>query len=167
MMGNQSIDILVEPSQQWLNSIRTQSNILTLSVLNMGFFSAFIVATGVVLLRRRRTLLESITPALGIADEGKLPDTAPAEYGDGISGAYHNAAALVGKLSGVTLEAHLTLREYLNMIDLKDDTLTAAFSELTYLAESNLYSPYSAQGDIERAQQLLDQIKGGYIHEPD
>ncbi|MFC1951167.1 hypothetical protein ACFLXN_02005 [Chloroflexota bacterium] len=166
VMGNQNMGILVQPLQQWLNLISIESNVMALSTLNMGFFSAFMVAMGVVILRRRKALPELTTTDKVISNESKLTDAALLRNGDGVLSAYYDAVALIGELSGVNLEAYVTLREYLDLIKLKEGTLSRAFSELTYLAESALYAPNPLESDGERAWQLLDQLKGGIIGEP-
>jgi len=168
-MGSQNIEIIVEPAEPWLNSEIVETSVVALSLLNMSFFSVFLVAAGVMMLKRRKEQAGLVLSDDEAAVKATLKDAMfkreDRKDKEGVLAAYYDAAEIVQGLTGITLESNVTMREYLSQSTPILGGARKAFTRLTHLAELTLYSSKHQKGDEQEAQSLYEELRGGLINE--
>ena len=134
-----------------------------LNLLNVGFLSAAVIATGVALYRRRRGRPAAPPPPEGllppIVVEKPIMERKPEGSKGRVLAAYYDVAGAVQRLTAISLEPQKTLREFLRETKPLLGKAGEAFAELTYLAERALYSPYIGDEDVGKAEGLAQTLK--------
>jgi hypothetical protein len=154
--GGQDLNVTVVPSEPWQAAVQTEASVFVISSANVGFASAAFVSIGVVFYVRfvkpksRRAKEEIVVvpeaepfaveeSPVSVSLKPKLRFKGPK---GSVLRAYSEGLRAVESVSGSSLKASMTLREYLQEAKLLSAEILGAFAELTFLAERALYSPH-------------------------
>ena len=176
LSGFQELRVNIEPAEPWNAPLYIKKTILIINPANISIVSvAFLslIATLYTRLRRNR-LREGVSVApLETPLETHAAETLQLKPTIKLEGmrarilmAYLKAVEKIGAATGIFMELHMTLREFLCEAKPKLRGATDSFSELTFLAERVLYSPYMPEEDegskAERlVERVMEALKGG------
>jgi len=173
-VGDQTLKVLVQPTQPWQASAAENCNVFVLNAVSIGMTLA--VSLGVISVMYFRfakvrtkksmaTRQDIITASTVTKEVAVVVPTAIVERKlEGFSGrvlkAYIGALAVAQSATGLSATPTMTLREYLQNVGQKLGEAQSLFAELTALAEKALYSSHAAeQADSEKAEELADTIR--------
>lgn len=170
LTGSREVTTIVEPAEAWYASLRVDRRIFTVDAANTSLLLVILLALGVlaytgVRARPRRVRQEAVAGE----DVSREPPPAapPPEHRyefTGIRGrmlsAYLDGLAVVERVTGVSMEPHTTLREFLGISAPRLAGAVGSFTELTTLAEVALYSGHDLDAAwAARAEQIAATIK--------
>jgi hypothetical protein len=162
-MGSQSISVSVVPTEPWFDTAQAGASIFVLNFLNIGFLSIAVIATGVVLYQWRKGRSAAPPPTEELPpvamEEKPIMEHKPGEPKERMLAAYYDVAGVVQRLTAISLESQMTLREFLRETKPLLGRAGEAFAELTYMAERALYSPYIGAEDVAKAEELAQTLK--------
>ena len=170
LIGPQEIAIAVKPAEAWYRSLEVKRWILNINVVNTSLMLAIFITLGVLASAKVRFRLsripQEVVATRGIIQEpaAARPSPIPSYESTGtrsrILSAYLNGLGVVEKVTGVSMEPHTTLREFLNTSASQLPKAINLFTELTVMAEIALYSSYDlTQNEADKAEQISDAIR--------
>lgn len=175
-VGVEDLVVRVEPAEPWHSPVEVKVRVFVLNLTNVGLTFAAAVGMGVLLVVKRRGRPgpeEWPSPETLLVAESPAKETAaarPGERYEGVKGtlleAYVRAAAVVEEATGVRMEPHVTLREFLREATLGMHGAVEAFARLTALAERALYSSHAPEAELaaeaeKLAVEVEEVLKGG------
>ena len=169
-VGVEDVKVRVEPVEPWHSPVEVKVRVFVLNLTNVGLTLVAALTLGALLVVKRRgragpgegapseALLAAKRPA------GEAPPTRPRGRLEGVKGmlleAYVQAAVVVEKSTGVQMEPHLTLREFLREARPSMHSAAEAFARLTALVERALYSPYTPETEqADEAERLALEVE--------
>ena len=180
LFGSQTLQFTVTPSEPWPAAVTLSRKVMTVYAVNCGVFFLILVLLGIILPRRLkfsiRPSAKQKLPQSVIATQSAFSATAASNVADNNSNDidfpdknspagrlfywYRIVIRLVQKVSGLLLQPHQTLREYL------DDTVKATGAagkiilEFTRIVEMVLYSSHQVtDNDIKNGEQLARKVR--------
>jgi hypothetical protein len=174
LAGNQELKVTANPAEPWQASTQAKSNVFALNSVSTGIALASSASVFAVAFMRMAKIKKQQPLPLQIqslsslqAPKQETPDpihTFPQTKLEGKKGAilkaYLEALAEVQTVTGNTLTATMTLREYNQLTCKGIGCACEPFTCLTTLAEKSLYSPHPAhQEEQQRAEELKETVR--------
>jgi hypothetical protein len=172
LVGPQELGITVEPVELWYATFQIERRIFTINPANVGLMLVAFVSLGLLVSNRVRSRLSGrrdkmVVPEAGLREPLIVAPVPAPEPGYEFSGtrdrvvsAYLSGLGIVGKVTGILMAPHTTLREFLNAAALQLPTAIKPFTELTLIAENALYSAHELdESAAAKAEQLVAIIK--------
>ena len=170
LVGPQELTILIEPAEPWYASLEVKRWTLTINPVSSGLMLVAFISLGVMLFSRVRArpgrpgelgLTVSARPLKPVTlapAPGRKPEFT--DIKGRILSAYLTGLDAVVRATGTPMALHITLREFLNAVTPKLPKATKAFTELTIIAESALYSTHKLdENTAARAERPADTIR--------
>jgi len=172
LAGPQELSISVEPVEPWYASLEIEREVFAINPAATGLMLAVFLSLGLLLFSRVRTNRPRLREEMVISEGGLreppavTPSPRPESEFTGIRGrmlaSYLGGLEAVEKATGISMEPHDTLREFLSITLSRLPAAAEPFRELTTAAEVALYSAREPSGDMAaRAEQLAATIKEG------
>lgn len=169
LSGFEELRLNVEPAEAWNAPLQVKRTVLVINLADISLVSAaFFSLVGMLYTgqSRGKPREEAMLVAAEIPSklEGRIaeaPLLKPRVELEGVKGrilmAYLKAAGKIQEAVGISMEPHMTLREFLSESKPKLKGATGFFTELTFMAERILYSPYlPANDEALRAEGLAE-----------
>jgi len=177
LVGSQKLTMTIQPIEPWYAPIQIETWTFVINPANTGlmlviFFSFGLLVYNRVRARALRPREERLVPQPPIQE--LFPATLPprpkyglADIKGRILSAYLGGLEAVEKKTGISMAAHTTLREFLNMATPQLPSVAKPFIELTTITEAALYSAHRLDEDTaNKAEQLAATIKEELFNEP-
>jgi hypothetical protein len=177
LVGSQKLTMTIQPIEPWYAPLQIETWTFVINPANMGlmlviFFSFGLLVYNRVRARALRPQEERLAPQPPIQElfPTPLPPRPKYELADikgRILSAYLSGLEAVEKKTGISMAAHTTLREFLNMATPQLPSVAKPFTELTTITEAALYSAHRLDEDTAtKAEQLAATIKEELFREP-
>jgi len=163
------VEVLVRPREPWLANGRASAGVVKLNVLNVGLLAISCLITGTILYPRLAPRREKPVERVERPGEAPLvPLVQPSELvGEELSPpraeilkAYFSCVLLISERTGLIMEPHMTLREFLSLACSRERGLVKPFTGLTSLAERALYSPHEpSEQEVREALELSEAVR--------
>jgi RNAse (barnase) inhibitor barstar len=168
LSGYQTFKVRVTPSDPWFSDAAYEGSILVVNPLTVLAPIGILIALAVkVLGRRASAAIESLAGvAAAEVKREETPGMAESyfvtEEFRWLMDLYWEAAVLVGEMTGVVLEPHMTMREFLSAAAPKLGKLYWCLETLTSAAERALYSPAVPAWATSTARMALNNLRAEY-----
>ena len=163
------VEVLVRPREPWLANGRASAGVVKLNVLNVGLLAVSCLVAGAILYPRlaprRGRPVERVERPSGAPLA--LPVQPSELVGEELSSpraevlkAYFSCVLLISERTGLIMEPHMTLREFLSLACSRERGLVEPFTGLTSLAERALYSPHEpSEQEVREALELSEAVR--------
>jgi len=170
LIGPQELTVSVEPVEAWYASLEIKRWIFNVNVSNTSLMLVVFISMGVLIYTRVRAkpsrIRQEMITKQGIIQEPTTIRSLPRlkyEFTDTkgrILSAYLNGLEIVEKVTGISMEPHTTLREFLKTSTPRLPGAINPFTELTIMAEIALYSSHDPTPTAAvRAERIAATIK--------
>ncbi len=170
LVGPQQIITTIEPAEPWYAPLQLKRRVFIINPAHMGLMLVAFFSLGLLVYNRVRTKVpvpqgEEVILQPQVREPTTVtPPSRPKYELTDIKGrilsAYVSGLEAVEKITGISMTAHTTLREFLKTATPRLPTAIKPFTELTTIAEVALYSVHRPDEDIAtRANQLASTIK--------
>jgi len=164
LAGPQELTITIEPAEPWYAPLQIERQVFVINPANIGLMLIALLCLGVLLYNQVRSRVAIAQEELIPQPQMKgLPPVIPkheikyklSSIKGRILSAYRSGLEAVENITGVTMTAHTTLREFLTTATPRLSAAARSFSELTSIAEVALYSTHKLEEDMaSRAEKL-------------
>ncbi len=170
LIGPQELTITIEPIEPWYAPLQIKKWVFTVNPLNTGLMLVAFFSLGLLVYSRVRTRVpvpqeEKVILQPQVKEPSAVtPPSRPKYELTDIKGrilsAYISGLEAAEKITGISMAAHTTFREFLKTATPRLPTAIKPFTELTTIAEVALYSAHKLDEDIAtRAEHLATTIK--------
>jgi hypothetical protein len=170
LIGPQELTVTVEPAEAWYASLEIKRWILNINAANTSLLLVVFISLGVLIYTRVRAkpsrVRQEVVIPRSITQEPTAIRPSPIFKYEStntrgrILSAYLDGLKVVEKVTGVSMEPHTTLREFLKTSTPRLPGAISLFTELTTMAEIVLYSTRDlTPTTAARAEQIAAAIK--------
>jgi len=170
LIGPQELTVAVEPAEAWYASLEIKRWILNINAANLSLMLVVFISLGVLIytmvrakpsrirqetIAKQSIIQEPVTIRLSPRLKYESTDTRGR-----VLSAYIDGLRVVEKVTGISMEPHTTLREFLKTSTPRLPGAINPFTELTVMAETALYSSHEPTlTEVVRAEQIAAAIK--------
>jgi len=165
--GYQTVKLYITPRNPWISEATYEKNILVVNPLTIIASIAITVILTIKTFRGRLITTKQTMEAERIVEYGRGGEVrrvevefTPKEY-RWLIDLYWEAVEIVSKMTGIAMEPHMTMREYLSATASKLGKLSWCFETLTSAAERALYSTKIPEPIISKAKDALEDLRRG------
>ena len=173
LVGPQKLGIIIEPVEPEYTSLEIERWVLIVNPVYAGLMLVALIPLGLLVFNRARARFPRLQREM--VTETRPPEpiiVAPrprAKYeASGIKGrilsAYLNGLEVVGKVTGISMARHTTLREFLKAVTPRLPSAIKSFTELTTIGEIALYSAHRLNENTAARAELLAGIIKEELH---
>jgi hypothetical protein len=173
LVGRETLSVQLLPTESWVAAERVDASLFVLNLFSVGFLALGIPSVGALLVasRRRRAHrrgMHAVAPSEEdlLALQEPMLVLSPRDARERVLAAYLAALAHVEAATGERMTPSTTMREFARQVSAK--LKSAAFSQMTELAELTLYSPHPVSddsvGQAFRLKSLLEKEIAGAVH---
>jgi len=176
LIGPQELTITVQPAEAWFSSLSVKRWVLNINAANLILMLVIFVSLGILIYSRvrarpSRVHQEIVMPRSMIQELAAIRLSTELKYESTsirgrILSAYLDGLSVVEKVTGISMEPHITLREFLKISTPRLQRAVNSFTELTVMAEIALYSSHDLTPTIAGiAEQIAAAIKEEFTRE--